>query len=87
MTCMSCKYSDTPRDQQGKVVLGQASRICKRFPPAHILLPDQHGRTQLQYCWPIVGLMDECGEYCIIAGADEIPGVPSAEPDAEPKQN
>lgn len=63
MTCMSCKYSDLPRDNEGKVLVGQPIRICKRYPPAPILLPDARGNMAQRYGWPVVGLLDQCGEF------------------------
>jgi hypothetical protein len=62
MTCMTCKYSEPPKSADGKVVLGQGVRVCKRNPPVPILVPVQNG-VSMQSVYPMVGLTDECGEF------------------------
>ena len=79
MTCMSCRYSEPPRDANGKVVIGQANgaRMCKRFPPTPMLVPVQSG-VGVQYVWPMMGLMDSCGEFRSSANGHEAVAIEDA---------
>lgn len=62
MPCMTCLFSEAPRDETGKVVIGAYVRVCKRLPPGPIFVPRASGLS-LESAWPIVPLNEFCHEF------------------------
>jgi hypothetical protein len=61
---MTCKFSETPRDEQGKFVIGAQVRVCKRMPPTPILIP-RGPNLSLESAWPVLPLTGHCFEFAV----------------------
>ena len=61
MPCVTCKFSEAPRDNQGHIVLNADVVLCK-FQPHVIVVPARNG-MMLNTVWAQLPKMEECGQY------------------------
>lgn len=59
-TCGSCKFSHPAMGADRKIDFTR--RLCKRFPPHPMLMPQQQGLS-MQFVWPILDTAQNCGEW------------------------
>lgn len=64
MTCSTCKFSDIAMDLNRKPVIApDAPKICRRYPPLPMFLPDHRGQPGVRNVWPVMQPTDFCGEW------------------------